>query len=234
VTLTVTDDDTATGSTTRQANPTTSSAAITFVAAASANGNKVNHTVQIPASVQAGDALLLFFTGNGETATITGPSGWTLQRSIAPTGVAGRLWSKVAGVGDAGSTVTVASSAYIKADLSVGAYRGTSASPVAATAVAADTTTATNHTTPTVSVVSTGSWLVSYWADKSSATTAWSSIAGQQSRATSTNTGGGHITAVLADSAGEVPTGTAGGLTGTTDAASSKAVMFSVLLNIGA
>jgi myo-inositol-hexaphosphate 3-phosphohydrolase len=233
VTLTVTDDDTATGSTTRQANPTTTTSVITFVAANTANGNKLNHTITIPASVQAGDALVLFFAGNTETPTITGPTGWTLEQSVAPSGVVGKLWSKVAGAGDAGTTVTVASSAYIKADLSVAAYRGTAASPVGASAVTVDAATATNHTTPTVSVATAGDWLVSYWADKSSSTTAWTSIAGQQQRGTSTTTGGGHMTAVLADSAGSVPVGTAGGLTATANAAGSKAVMFSVVLSIG-
>ena len=231
VTLTVRDDQDAIGFTARAASPVAPAAALAYVAANSTNGNRTVHAVQVPAGVQAGDALLLFFTGNLETVTISGPAGWTGVHAVSPSGVAGRLWSKVATGSDGGSTVTVTSSAITKSDLTVAAYRGTAASPIGASAVKVDTATATSHTTPTVSVTDPGGWLVSYWADKSSSTTAWTTPAGQSVRSGSTGTGGGHITSVLTDGNGPVSPGTRGGLTATTNAPGSRAVMFTVLLD---
>lgn len=232
VRLTVTDDDGASASTTRQANPAPAGIEMAFVAAASTNGNRTTHDVRMPNTVQTGDALLLFFAGNVSTTTVTGPAGWTLARSITPDGMQGRVWWKVAGPGDAGAIVSVTSPGFLKSDLTVAAYRGTAAGPIAASAVRADLATTASHATPQVEVVESGSWLISYWADKSSATTRWVSTAGQTSRTGSTGTGGGHITAALADSAGPVAPGMRGALTATADAAGSRAVTFSVVLRL--
>lgn len=231
-TLTVTDDEGASASTTRTATPTPSAAAVSFVAASSSNGNRTSHTVQVPASVQPGDALVLFFAGNLGSATITGPAGWSQQQAVSPEGIVGRLWSKVAAASDAGSTVTVGSNAFVKADITVAAYRGTASPPVSTSAVRVDSSTASTHTTPSVSVAESGGWLLSYWADKSSATTRWTAPGGQAVRAASTGSGGGRITAVLTDGSGPEPTGTRGGLTATADSAGSRAVMFTVVLKL--
>ena len=150
VTLTVRDSGGLSTSTTRQATPT--QAAVSFVAAASNNANRTAHSVQIPGSVQAGDALALFFAGNNTNVSIANPAGWSAVRAIDDDGVVGRLWTKTAGGGDAGSTVTVTASGLIKADLSIAAYRGTGAGPVEVSAVASETVSRAAHTTPTVNV----------------------------------------------------------------------------------
>ncbi len=50
---------------------------LSHVASASSGGNRTNHTVRIPASVQPGDALVLFLTWNSTKAVATAPAGWT-------------------------------------------------------------------------------------------------------------------------------------------------------------
>jgi hypothetical protein len=100
-------------------------------------------------------------------------------------------------------------------------------------AVGSETVSRAGHTTPAVTVPSGGGWLVSYWADKSSATTTWTVPDGVTGRGVSAGAGGGRITSLSGDSL--VPAGPAGALTatattGAADSASAKAVMFSVVL----
>ena len=180
---------------TRRGRPTgrsgPSDAPVSYVGAASANGNKTRHTVTVPAGVQAGDALLLFFVGNTSTSAITGPTGWTLLQSSDANGAVGRLWGRIATAGDAGSVVAVNAATILKADLTVAAYRGTAAGPFADSGVAADTASRTTHTTPTINASQAGGWLLSYWADKSGTSTAWTLPAGVTRRSASTGTGTG-------------------------------------------
>jgi PKD repeat protein len=233
VTLRVTDNGGATGSTARTVTP--SAAAVGFLAAARTNANATSFTVTVPATVGAGDALLLFLTGNS-AATVSEPSGtgWAPIGSVNGTDLVGRGWRKVATASDAGQTVTITSSALLKADVTLLAYRGTSATaPVAAAAVGSETISRAGHTTPAVTVPAGAGWLVSYWADKSSATTTWTVPDGVTSRGVSAGAGGGRVTSLSGDSL--VPAGSAGALTatattGAADSASAKAVMFSVVL----
>ena len=139
------------------------------------------------------------------------------------------VWKKAAAAGDAGRTLTINLSAITKIDLQLVAYGGTAADPVAAITTRSDATATTSHTTPTVAVASSGAWLVSYWADKSSTTTSWTAPGGLVVRDRVIGTGGGRITSLLGDSGAVVPAGTAGGLTATTDAASRAATVSVVL-----
>ena len=192
--------------------------------------NSARQTVQVPAAVRAGDALTLFFTGNRSEVTVAARTGGPCGRRWSPTAIVGRLWTRTATAADAGSTISVASTGMVKSDLTVVAYRG--ASGLGASAVAVDTTTGAAHTTPSVVVSEPASTLVSYWADKSTASSGWSVPVSQRVRTGSTGDGGGHITAVLSD-AGPLPPGTRGGVTATADATASRAVMFSLVLEVG-
>ena len=83
----------------------------------------------------------------------------------------------------------------------------------------AETVNRAGHATPTVDAPA-GSWVVSYWADKSAATTGFAlpgSVTGRQALC---STGTGHVCSSLADSDGAVPTGQYGGLVATADTAS--------------
>jgi hypothetical protein len=141
-----------------------------------------------------------------------------------------KVWTKVASAADAGSVVTVTSSATAKIDLRLAAYTGTAANPVATVTKAVDTTVTTTHTTPAATVTGSGKWVLSYWADKSTATTAWTVPAGQTVRTTGTGTSSAHITAVLTDAGTAAAPGPAGGLTATADTAGNKATMLTIVL----
>ena len=80
------------------------------------------------------------------------------------------------------------------------AYDGTAADPVATFASAAETVNRTTHTTPGATVATAGSYVVSYWADKSAnTTTGWTLPAGQTQRSTVAGTGAGRINSIASD-----------------------------------
>jgi PKD repeat protein len=235
VTLTVTDNEGGTGTTTKSVKSTQAGA--TFVAAASTNGNRSSHAVTIPGGVQANDTLLLFLTVNSTNVTVEAPAGWTEVQSGTVDGLQARVWSKSASSTDAGTSVAVATSAAgapaaAKSDLTVAAYRPTAGSTlsVATSAQATSAAAATQLTTPQVNVTEPSSWLVSYWGAKSSGTVAFSTPAGQQARSGSVGSGSGNISGALTDSGQPVAVGTRGGLTADAGTSTSRAAMYSVVL----
>ncbi|SDR68135.1 PKD domain-containing protein [Actinopolymorpha singaporensis] len=233
VRLTVTDDKGATSTTNYTVTTTTVPTGVEFVGVAGANGNATAHKVTVPSSVQSGDRLLLLASFNDVTATISGPTGVTGWSDVAPqqtNGMVTRGWQKVAAAGDAGTSVTVTTSIYVKGDLTLLAYRGDNLVILGA-AGRSETASGTTHTTPTLAVpAGTAPRLVSYWAEKSSATTALTGPAGQEVRRSATGTGGGHITTLATESTVAAGTTTAGGLTATADSASAQATMWSFLI----
>src|SRR6266508_3519601 len=207
---------------------------ISFVGAASTAGNRSSHTVAIPAAVQAGDALVMYLTMNTTTVTVTDTvPGWTLLQSRDGNGIRGRAWTRQATATDAGSTVTVTTSALAKSVIGVAAYRSTGAASVSASAVGGSDVSGSSHTTPAVAVADEGSWLVSVWTEKSSVDLTWTLPGNTTSRTTAAGTGSGKVSAVLGDSAASVPVGTAPGRTATTSAAVSRSVMFSLVIRPG-
>ena len=173
--------------------------------------------------------MVMVATTNGTTGTVTGPAGWTLVNSSinTATGTTSLLWSKVAAAPDAGASATITNSATAKMALQMSAY--SNAGAITAQAVAFDTVNRTTHTTPIVPVAAAGSALVSYWADKSSATTTWAMPAAAQLRNLSVGSGSGRVTSALADT-GSLAAGTAGGLTATADSATARGVMWSIVI----
>ncbi len=231
VKLSVTDNQGATDEITRMVTPSDVASPVAFVGANGTVGNRVNHAVTIPGTVQPGDALVLFFAANTTAPTYTPPPGWTEIRSVDGSGIVGRSWSKVAVAGDAGTSVRVTSSGYAKSHIAVAAYRGTDPSaPVAVSAVRLDNSSGATHTSPTVDAPGSNGWLVSYWAEKSSSTTAWSAPSGVTVRNQGFGSGSGLVAGLLADSNGAV-SGTTGGLTATASSTSSRGLSFSVVVH---
>ncbi|HEY0618599.1 MAG TPA: PKD domain-containing protein, partial [Kribbella sp.] len=207
---------------------------ISFVGATSNFGARTSHTVRIPATAQAGDALVLYITANATTGTISDTlTGWTLLKSRDGNGVRGRVWTKTAVAADINANVTVTTGDTLKSVIGVAAYRSTGNATASASAVGGSDASASSHTTPSVAVADTNSWLVSIWSEKSSVDLTWTLPAGATSRTTAAGTGSGKVSSVLGDSAGGVPTGTAAGRTATTSVATSRDVLFSVVLNPG-
>jgi PKD repeat protein len=206
---------------------------IAFRASAQVAATLQTHRVTIPAAVRDTDGMLLFVTNNNRaTATVNAPpAGWTLVGTQnAGTDVQTNLYSKVAVANDAGRSVAVGFTATTKATIMLLAYDGTAANPIGSFASLAETTSRAAHTTPGGNVTTAGSWVVSYWADKSSATTGWTLPAGQTQRSISVGTGDGRITSVASDLNAPAPTGTSPGRTATASASSAKATMWTVVL----
>jgi PKD repeat protein len=206
---------------------------ITFRAAAEEAANQVTHRVTIPASVRDTDALLLFVTSNKSLASVVAtPAGWTLVGTqLSSTDTETILYSKVATASDAGRSQPVDFTATTKATLTLLAYDGTATdNPIAAFASAPETVNRATHTTPGANVAVAGSYVVSYWADKSSATTGWTLPAGQTQRSIALGTGPGRITSVASDLNAPAPLGASPGRTATANASSGKATMWTVVL----
>ena len=233
ITQTVTDNGGATGSTTRSvtvAGTPPPAGAIAYRAGVGTATNATAVQLTVPATVRAGDTMVLFAGLNTATPTVTGPAGWTQEGSALDTSLRSVVWSRTATATDAGSTVRVALSGTAKVTLQLAAYSGsTAADRVGAVTAALEGTTRTTHTTPNATVTAAGSRLVSYWSDQSSATTGWTLPAGTTERVDTTGTGSGRVTGAIGDQAAAA--GTAGGLTATADSSNGKAVMWSVVLN---
>ncbi len=208
---------------------------ISYVGAASTAGNRTAHTVQIPGSVEEGDVMVLAITTNSTTTTVNNTvAGWNAVDSYDGNGIRGRLWSRIATDTDAGSNVTVTTSAATKGVVSVGAYRSTGATPTVSVAqIAGSNTSGSSHVTPSVQVTDAGSWLVNVWSEKSSVDTTWTLPGTVTQRTTAAATGTGKVSAVWADSNAAVATGTAAGRTATTSASVSRSALFSVVIAPG-
>lgn len=232
-TLTVTDDRGGSATTSFVVTVEALAKKISHVAQATSNNNLATHTVTVPASVQPGDALLLTY-GGASLAAVAAPAGVTGWQE------AGRqdsgthrtvVWSKVAQAGDAGSTVRVALSAQAKANLILSAYRGTDLDqPVAAVAKVGATTSTASRTTPTLAIADPSAWAVSYWTHRDSSTSTFTPPAGVQVRSNSSQSGGGRVTAMLADSGTEVSAASYGARTATAAAASTAGTAWTIAL----
>jgi PKD repeat protein len=230
VRLTVTDNGGLTGTTTRTVPVTAppEPSALAFVAANNASRTSATQSVTVPAAVQAGDTLLLFL-GIASNETVSNPSGWQALASVDGGSLRTRVWWRTATAADAGSTVSVALGASVKGNLAVAGYRGAlAAAPVFAGAAASGSSA--TRTTPSAPVAVSGSWAVSYWAHRDGSTTALVAPAGIESRTAGSQSGGGRVTVLLADSGATVATGSYGGLSATAAAASAYGVAWTVVL----
>jgi hypothetical protein len=230
VTLTVTDNGHATGTKQIVVNPTSGSnpaAVIAFVGANQFDGSVTAANVAVPASASPGDALLLFESHASSTITASTPAGWTLVGTKVGSAFTSSVYEKTATAGDASSNVQVTFSALVKSSLTVADYTNTAGSPIETSASA--TSTGTSHATPAVSGLTTGSWAVSYWTDKSTTTSAWVLPAGVTQRAVILGSGGGAVSAALGDSAAAV-TGAYPAKTATTNVSSGSGVQWSIAL----
>lgn len=92
-------------------NPTMSGAPVLQgVAVTHYSANQTTHTVNLPAGITSGDTLLVFFSKDGSTGTITTPSGWSIAVSTITATDQSILFSKTAS-GSEGTTLSVTTSA---------------------------------------------------------------------------------------------------------------------------
>jgi PKD repeat protein len=229
VTLTVTDNDGASTPITKTVSPV-AVRPIAFVGANVNQGNVATPNANVPATTSAGDRLVMILSLNASNRVMsapTGTTGWTLLDTAISGTMATTVYTKVAAAGDAGKKTTVVIDAASKYTMTIAAYSGDMTG--VDFAKAAETTARADHTTPTVAA-DDGDIALSYWADKSSATTQFALPGGVTSRGAICGASTGHICSVLAESAGPVSTGPYGGLVATADSAAGNASMWTIVL----
>lgn len=231
VTLTVKNAYGVTATASQQVSPSPGAAPIAFRAGAMTNGNAATESVTVPSSVQSGDGMLLFATG-ANAVTFTAPSGWTLvdKTPASSTGITTAVYRKVATASDAGSSVSVGFGVVVHGTVQLVAYDGTDSSNPVAQAQVNTASSTTSVTSPTATVASGGSWVVTYWAAKSSAVTAWTLPGSQTSRGADDGSGSGRINSVVADTGSSVSAGPVGGVTATTDQTAGAADSWTIVL----
>jgi myo-inositol-hexaphosphate 3-phosphohydrolase/PKD repeat protein len=233
VSLVVTDGDGATDRAEQVVSVSDSGTSITFLGATTSNVNSTAHRVTVPANVQPGDGLLLFFATNTSAAIgePTGVTGWQPLSTLSMSGATTRVWRKVAAAGDAGTVLQLSLASNAKGNLVLLAYRGTSGvDPISTFAASIDASGRSAHVTPTVSVSGANAWVVSYWTHKDSSTSLLSPPPGVVVRASGTQTGSGTVKGLVADSGAAVPAGPYGGLTATAGATATNATMWTIVL----
>lgn len=203
---------------------TAASAAVTFVGGSTTATTGSSVRADVPVTVAAGDTLLLFASANRADTVIGTPAGWQRVGEQQDESLLTVVFSATATTNQPRPVVT--SSIRAKLDLQLLAYRGTGG--VSSIATAAETITRATHTTPTIGSVDTDSRTVSFWADKSSSTTSWTTGSGLERRLESIGAGSGRITSVTADARSS-----AGGATATASSANGKAVMVTIVLGGG-
>ncbi len=229
VTLTVTDDDGLTDQVTHEVQALAPH--VEPVAATKANGNVAALTVPVPGSAVAGDTAVLLATHNAVDPNLANLPGWTLEDSRTSVGMVSTVWTRTLTAADAGSSVTVTADRALRTTLSLAVYRGVAPGAGGVTVTSAAEASGATHTTPTVTTTEP-TWVLSYFADKSSATTAWVPPPGTQPRLEAYTGGAGRVTSLLVDSGNAVAPGTVGGFVASTDASSTRAVVMTVLLRI--
>ncbi len=227
MTLTVTDDDTATGFAETDVEAIEPGAAALFRAAASGNSQSTIASLVVPAAVQPGDQLVYIVTANSAT-TATTPAGWTLLGTAQDGSPDMTSWvfGRTADGASAGSTVSSTLGVSAKTARTLVAYAN--AIPPTLVASSTMTTTSTSLTTPQAAVTYSGTGVVSYWSDKSASNTGWTTPPSVTLRASSVGSGSGRITAAIADS--NAPAGQWPGATATTTVAGAKGIGWTIVL----
>ena len=137
-----------------------------------------------PTTVSAGDRLVMVLTVNASNRVMsvpTGITGWAVLGTTTSGSMQSRAYTKIATAADANKKVTVTMDAAAKYTMTVADYSGVRAGSLIH-ADFAETVVRAGHTTPTLDAPA-GSWVVSYWADKSTATTGFAlpgSVTGRQ------------------------------------------------------
>ena len=192
-----------------------------------------NPSVAVPANAADGDTLLLFGSFAAVDLVAGDPSNgpWTLLGRQASGAEETYVWWRQATGADAGTTVTVPLSSGKKADLTLAAYRNANAAaPIATWGSAGASTETASYTTPTVASTVAG-LEVSFWAQRSSNTTAWTPPAQVAQRSASFGVGNSYLSTLLTDRGTTTPAGNLGGLTATADSATATASTWTIQLS---
>lgn len=239
VTLTVTDNEAATGQVAHDASPTSVPQQISFRDVGQVQSTGPAAELTLPPGVEPGDTLLMTSTINMGAATSATPEGWRLEKVVqSGSALVMRVYSRTAQEGDAGSTLSLSfanlGQGTAKSTIAVLAYTGVDQqSPLAVISASVDSGTA-SHVAPAAEIATAGSWVVNVWADKASlAGSQWTTPTALERRSAVVGGGGGAVTQVVADSGGPVPTGAYGEMVASTTTTNSKGLGATLVLNAG-
>lgn len=236
VTLTVTDNEGATATVTRTVvsqTPAVSTIAFVDAATSAATSTGTTASVTVPASVQAGDTLVLYAGVSVLDPGLTGPAGWTQVGAETASGMSSTVWMRTATASSAGSSVDLGFDTAAKSALTLVAYRNASAVLVPGAIASATDSNVSSHVAPQVTAPS-GAWVLSYWSDKSSWVTGSATPADQQTRAVALGGGSGRVTSAMVDSGARVALpGVAGGATAESqgDRPSTRSISWTIALS---
>lgn len=207
--------------------------AVEYVGRSIGSSNATSATAPVPTEARAGDTIIAFVTTNSVTQTTIPPTGWSLVGSQAAREMSSFVYVRTVPEGaGAAAEFRWGTSSLMKIDINIVAYRGgDAANPVTAAAAAAESDTVANHVTPTVSAGEGAQQMLAFWAEKTSGATSWTPAPGLVPRSTSYGSGGGRVNSLVADLGEPRPlAGSVGAAIATSDLASRKAVMWTVLL----
>jgi len=200
-----------------------------LVGVSASTGRTVMPSVAVPADVESGDLLVLFVTSN-ELGELTGPAGvgvWDREDRVVSGQLAVTVFTRVADGSEAGRRVTMTPPALYRIDMTMVAYRGVAPDAIEAFATSIARGTAT-HVTPITTSGGENRTELSFWADRSSSTNAWTAPAEVNVVSTQIGPGSGRVTTLVGER--EVGVGAQGGLTATTNAASARSVTITIIL----
>ncbi len=210
----------------------TTTKTVKFVGDADYNGLSSSPSVTAPAGIAAGDTELLFVSVNTAGVTAAAPSGaltgWTQISKTTNATLETTVFRRTATAADSGQAVSVALSTASQADLQLADYSGVSTA-TAPLATATDAATGT-HVAPAIAVTAAGSWVLNYWADRSSTTSAWTLPTTVTSRGVGVGTVATSASGVLADSGAPAASGTHAAQTAVANATSGRGNMVSIVL----
>ncbi len=226
-TLTVADDN---GAVTSNTITVDAALPIRFVGATNATRFRALARITAPRDVRAGDTELLFVSVNSArlTGSPRGITGWRSIARVANGPLITRVYQRIAGAHDAGATVTVQLNRRMKSDLQFVDYRNARTTGWRV-ATRHDRNTR-RHQSSAIQVRQPNSWVVTYFTDLSAHTRAWHLSGRVVRRTTGTGSGGGHVSAVTADSGRSVSMGSYRAVSTDTNAVSLRGNAISVVL----
>ena len=208
-------------------------AGVRFIGAGNAGGGSANtRTVTVPASAAAGDTALLFLTAPTN-------SGWSAPRRDrlvpgrhrTPSGtLITTLWVKTLAAGDAGATVRLTNSELHALGVEPRGVPRRLRHRADRRVRPPGRPELGRLTSPATARRRRGDWAVSIVGDRSGATRTYTAPANVTVRDVSTDSGGLTTQTLIADSNGPLAPGKYGGFITTTDAATSAAAEWTILL----
>jgi hypothetical protein len=194
------------------------------------NGTAV--TVTIPAGARAGDIGLIAHPYAPSLGDTTTPAGWTqLDSRDFGASFRGRLYYRILGAGEGGSTVTFTNTGAQKLAATLGVLSGSSGIDVNNFII--ESTITASHTAPSATAVTSDVAVAFITERESTPSTVWTPPSGFTLRQSAFNVGGGATCVGVATNLSPVaPAGTVGGGTWGSDVANDAVIMWIVGLSI--